>query len=811
MISRRRLVLRSLNNKVAIDYYIKNTKVKSSDFDYNPWSLVDNKHEDTYCNNVYFRCHSSENKIIAKYGVDNTILVNNLHIYLSTVPKVVGKRIEDLIFNIYNIHHITKVADLKRTLKGISDFYKEKGNKVDKYWMYFVNLECLIGFNRPELPIERRAELKEWLEEDVVHEIHGSREYFNERFRYHLNQVFDTHWRDRGDLIPSVDDWIHKREWAKGKSTELEGLLLEEHGVIKRGRRSKVSAAYNLDNSKVKELLFATIPQYLRCFQKTEAGKIRDIVCGDFPSYIKMDYLDNFFREGFLGNTFSVMFMYPDQLAQFWKNFAKSAVDYGSFKVPIDQSNFDHNINRDMLEIFFNVHVERCQPYPELRNIMISLKNSILHKDSVYINGKDVRPFVKGIASGWRWTSYMDTLINYTEFLVVQEVLREKYKVTLNIKSNCFMGDDVHLSLLGNSFEDCELLQDVYNELGFKVNKSKNFIANDRDEFLRLVSNDELVVKGYPSRVILAMTQTKPMSVDTPSRYDRINSIIACYFNGISRGLVVKPMVRYMLRAIKNKCKISDMNDLINYILTPSSKGGYGLSSTDEVYKLLMHDNYVPTRLEPSLVYYTTKIRSKRWKRLVAEELVNRDVRFDVRDSVCEQLLIDRLPYKNRGTQIKRWATFKQVPSIRPTPRFGAVDRRLIHNNVPVWRTHELSSLLSETIKRQLLEQGDLYTISDWLTPESKEDLILLLNNNASQGVISAWLRGEYVTPSVKFSNLDFSYTNKFLPRYDLYLRRALSLKDVTITDMLGASMQIEDLISYDTATQCNENIMYCG
>lgn len=249
-----------------------------------------------------------------------------------------------------------------------------------------------------------------------------------------------------------------------------------------------------------------------------------------------MCFLNPLIAEGFAGSSWSPLFMNAQLEEELWLRVLRESKDTTLLKVPIDQSKFDHAPSRRMLDIFFKKVVSISKQYGTDEEVRMSelLYESMLHHNSTVRVEKEVVRFRKGVASGWRWTSLIGTLLNRIEFEVMKRIVEDKIHRPLRVSGRSFFGDDVQLSMREKR-EVAQLLLDTYISCGFTVHSGKNEIMEDCDEFLRLTVDNEVIV-GYPARLVVSIVYSKPGKDRPVSKFERIHGMVTSHIRLYQRG-----------------------------------------------------------------------------------------------------------------------------------------------------------------------------------------------------------------------------------------------------------------------------------
>jgi hypothetical protein len=174
--------------------------------------------------------------------------------------------------------------------------------------------------------------------------------------------------------------------------------------------------------------------------------------------------------------------------------------------VPVDQSKFDHVPSGRVLSAAFRLICDKSTPVGDVdRERVGKALQKRLKNGFVTFNGKTWR-HRRGVLSGWRWTSLIDTVINYAEHVAIAEQLN----ITIHQGVNCYQGDDT--LIFAEGWDEAACLVETYRN-ALPVNPSKFFLAEDRTEYLRLVLYRERDVarcggwrrRGYPARAVMSL------------------------------------------------------------------------------------------------------------------------------------------------------------------------------------------------------------------------------------------------------------------------------------------------------------------
>jgi hypothetical protein len=299
--------------------------------------------------------------------------------------------------------------------------------------------------------------------------------------------------------------------------------------------------------------------------------------------YLLQSYFCSWFEDALAGNRYTTLFMSKKQLWNFWYGFTTDTGLDNIIKNPIDQSKFDHHQDFAIISIIIDCMVDFVLKYAPVKNqgdliyCLHKVKDIILNKS--YIEYSDAagvirrKKIISGLASGWRTTTLWGTIANMAEMHCAKQFL-SRIGFSGSGFGECYQGDDVRL--LSNSVGWCIGLVEIYNLMGFSVNPQKTFLATDRDEFLRLVSEDGKYTSGYPIRLCLNILWRKPVSRDPPAGIYRIAEMRDLWHKMSLRCSNFDSIVRHMFSDISNANGVSKQ-DLLSIFCTPSCVGGMAL------------------------------------------------------------------------------------------------------------------------------------------------------------------------------------------------------------------------------------------
>jgi hypothetical protein len=319
--------------------------------------------------------------------------------------------------------------------------------------------------------------------------------------------------------------------------------------------------------------------------EKLEPGdKHRLIVASGLGTYILMAWTAEFTENVFRHSETCTLFMTGAGLRQFWEKMA-TVTETNWWQVPIDQAAFDHEPGfiEIVCVLLVPIHLaRRCAPSWFVRSMLkvtLAIISSVIH-GTVEVR-KTVIAWVKGILSGWRWTSLLDSMVNWAQVLGFGELAELLTGVVGCLYFWVVQGDDAHATWKSLSTATVWIL--CYYLAGFGINVKKFFVTNEhRTEFLRMNVEPGVVI-GYPGRSISSLFAPKPWEED-PVGAARIEEIV-------DRWMLILRRYRssdlsWMLDDIvgASSLKREDVEELLH---VPISMGGLGLQPLTTVGKAM--------------------------------------------------------------------------------------------------------------------------------------------------------------------------------------------------------------------------------
>lgn len=436
-------------------------------------------------------------------------------LYYNSLDELVKRK-----FDNYGV--TTRLAD-KKKMKELGVYSKKAGEAFDSDWRFFVDLDRLgdyMPYTTTDVFVD---DIKEWVQAHVVHTWDGDEELWYTKFKDTMRNVLF-----RRGVSPTkkwtVDQFLNNGDMWATSGSSFDPALTEKLKIRDEDLQSDVAVKntkwatrWHLSKSDIKKLMFRRRRQVCKAVQKSELTKVRAVISSDLSLYLKMSFVSLYLDQIFKERDDSTLFMGKEKTFDMWQSFQQD----GTYRMPVDQSGFDHNVSLRQILITLDLMRELLQTYncgDEVDEMMDLIKYG-LEAGNVHV-GKVTIPITSGLLSGWRWTALLGTLVNIAELEMSVEYGAE-HGSRPNVQAHNSQGDDVWLKCAG--FNDCYVIWYAMKSFGLDVNPKKFFVSNTRDEYLRRVL-DNKVLTGYPARSITSICFRNPIQEKEPKGMDRMRS-----------------------------------------------------------------------------------------------------------------------------------------------------------------------------------------------------------------------------------------------------------------------------------------------
>lgn len=286
---------------------------------------------------------------------------------------------------------------------------------------------------------------------------------------------------------------------------------------------------------------------------KQEPGKTRLVIAAPICSYLRQCYI--YYRLGkpkHLRSTLTDEHI-TEKLERGWGKLAA-----------IDASKFDHNVPPEFIKQVFE---SIARWVPELAGIARTEWDNI---SSSYceVNGERVK-YEKGILSGWRFTSLLDSMLSQ----MVVEYLNLRTSATADW---IVQGDDT--IMWDGGLASKEVILDLLDELGLDVNVPKSNFGVE-GEFLKYVYTRKGIF-GYPARALHGIFYGNPWLaqslVTSPAQIaNQWNTLRSRLLPFVGYDATVRGM-QFCSADIARWARTATKQQWLDYLRTPANVGGGG-------------------------------------------------------------------------------------------------------------------------------------------------------------------------------------------------------------------------------------------
>jgi hypothetical protein len=503
---------------------------------------------------------------------------------LAMAPAHIRSELEEE-FNKFSVFKIKDADDLYSLFKQITELYKKQGELLSPNWKWFINWEVLGGYLDKKEINEFANDIEGWVTGDVKHSMFDGKvmdeNLFLDTFREGMVDFMSQSAAPAGSVeVVSIEDFASDRSYwgTSGTSSIGNKITYRVNGSTYRSRKSKWATALTLDSKKIVDMLTTDSRVLLRStpkpIQKQETGKVRAIVTSEDSLYIRTSYVLMHIERMMKGSECSTLFMNSSQLVEMWETLSVRLTGE-NVRIPLDQSHFDWQQNKEMINIFFNVVADfikvNFENNSELLQVWESVRLSTVEIPYTIEVGNEVFEVMKGILSGWRKTAFIDTAMNWAEmFCAVRQLTILDFAGSIN--SLIAQGDDDQVET--DSYGYAAGLTLAYKIMNFEVNPGKFFVSSSRDEYLRQVI-EKGVVSGYPVRGVTSIMWRGPETIDPPKGVLRLQEQLVAWNTIAGRGADFN-FVRKHMRIDMSQGNGLTLLEVDKLLHTPVSFGGLG-------------------------------------------------------------------------------------------------------------------------------------------------------------------------------------------------------------------------------------------
>lgn len=565
------------------------------------------------------------------------------------------------------------------------------------------------------------------------------------------------------DNIPTLDQWVSRASWMKGKGGTGRKIFVRLQGKRVGTRTNKGVEATYMTDEQIKRELTQVYPQKLVILQKSETAKIRPVAKSDNQLFRKMDFLSYPLENGLKGSRSSPLFLGLQGNEMLDMNICER-LPMG-INCPLDQGSFDNNQSKPTILIaliaIYDVVISKLSE--EYKQVWEAMWDSVIHPESRVIVGNHNMPWNNGLPSGWRWTGLIGTLLNIGVFRVCVRIA-QGISPRVTYFDAVHQGDDIHFK--ATTLFALSLIISVMRSNGYAVHPEKTYFSKERSEFLRR-SYEKKTIIGYLARSLTAMRFRSPIAQEPISRASRVFERMSILIMALQRGACPSSVAAFIL---EDCAQIGVSHQIAaDYALTPNAAGGVGLHSGREGVTGILRRH--------STGKWITSETKQEWRKTADVNLGHWNSRIQAAGGLDPEVLRDFT-----DTLLASWGvtqgqiqgsvvtTWKEVEPFEPLRPEGGLD---LPPGNSVWEPLDLPVLLLPVWKEQRMRNGDWM---DYIKQEYK-DTIAQLESRVSYPILKLYLTGVDSVPSPTLEGVGAKYGAEWKREASKLVRRALSAR----------------------------------
>jgi hypothetical protein len=404
-----------------------------------------------------------------------------------------------------------RMFDIK-SLKNLSDYMKIGGPNVEKDWKLLVNCDTLFGWGEPAEKETIIEAIKGWT--SIPYEPWWKGKIDDTKYYEEFKTASEKMLRWRTDEEPNTLDLETFLDAIPLMGTTGSGYNPVDKATMEvtaydeklKISNNKYKMAASMSTEKKKIRMKEMRHQKAKVSQKLELyPKMRIIVSGEFWLSMRMRWVRQWIDKWLKGSGWSTLWSTKKQLWEMWN---KSTNMTEGVKCPLDQAKFDWHANKKQIKIMLESILSLIQAKANDKEMEEVMKSIIYAMEEGQILYEGVSyPWNSGILSGWDWTAMLDTMFNYTEFLMAIKIANEYSPTKINWVN--VQGDDQNIET--KDWRSTLSYWAAMESMNIDVHPSKNFFSDKHNEYLRK-GMDEKGSNGYPLRMINSMVWHYPGS-----------------------------------------------------------------------------------------------------------------------------------------------------------------------------------------------------------------------------------------------------------------------------------------------------------
>lgn len=363
-----------------------------------------------------------------------------------------------------------------------------------------------------------------------------------------------TLWGTSGSTDVVVDKSVPKTKWQNA-------LLMSDSEILDLVNKHKDKA-----------------PVY-SIIDKSESNTVRAVVLVDLVTYLIEGY-GSYYLDQILHNH-PVFYNWKDQSHRYryWAGVVQ-LLQKNEWFADYDWSGWDENVIDELYQIVLSQTMELLKNYaPDFEQFGPYLGKAV---NGAFLKGYKRRTTTSGLASGRRWTTYINSVFNAAFLAMACDSMG--YDVLSVPDALVTLGDDSQTLLRPSYLADS--ITDVLDQYGAKINKQKSKITNKDPEFLKFTASSDTVtgIEIRAIRSIIWSTEEEMVAVDNvQTRLDVWTKFISRVKLNAHTQFRLDDVISLFYRDISNKTRLS-IEKVKILCRTPTAINGWGLFPAEPPY-----------------------------------------------------------------------------------------------------------------------------------------------------------------------------------------------------------------------------------
>jgi len=249
-------------------------------------------------------------------------------------------------------------------MKVMTGLVKMGGPYIHPHWRQLCYWALQYGYVPYKKIDDMTEEVEEWLCERNSLGGPLGEDYYMDELYIATTEFMSEEWHEP-KTVQSVEQWVRNGNWMEGRSGDGCTKIIIVDGKPTRSRRMKTIEGITSSDARVCAELKTSYTETMQVMQKAESGKIRPVVKTGNRVNRKMNFLSHVLEAGFNGSRASTLFAGTAGNEEIDSNLIEAVRDETTWKVPLDQGNFDKRQTRVsitvVLKAVWDYILRRCR------------------------------------------------------------------------------------------------------------------------------------------------------------------------------------------------------------------------------------------------------------------------------------------------------------------------------------------------------------------------------------------------------------------------------------------------------------------